>query len=122
MSFLNSEIKKRIVAPTFNQLKDGEKLIAEVIKTYPNENTCDIDYLDNDGSKVRRTGVYVRVYAKGIISWFPSKGDMVIVEKIGNSVEIVSGVSAGYYQSKGELEIKNDLMENFSEGICGNIF
>lgn len=124
MSDFLRKINKNVLSNSRRDMYNGTKVMATVLESNQKDNTCEVEYIDLTGSKQSRKGVPVRRYSESNISWFPEKGDQVIMESMGKTFEIVSQSPLTYHtKGKPHAKYKMDILTDFyGDGIGGNIF
>ena len=96
MSEIKDTIKQNIVLP---ETKDSELLrsYGRVIFSNEKENVCTVIYTNRDGIPVIKNGVPVSIGS--VDNWFPSVGDIVLLDLI-NEKPLITGRSFNNYASQ----------------------
>ena len=97
--------------------------IGKILKINEKNNTCKVQYVDNNGYYKISDNVYVKLIAPSIIGWFPKVDDIVEIQINESNVLITGPYSYDY--SKQQSLIKKDkdiLFDNIAGTIGGVIF
>ena len=120
MSF-KQKMRNELLFPAVNSGETSSRVLAKVKKVDESRNTCQIEYFDKKGKRRIDSNVPVRVSSYSVIDWFPTKGDVVVIEVFGRDAiitgepETISGVNN---RSKNTIEsdVYSDNMSCNTEG------
>ena len=107
-----SKLQQNIINPV-NISNKKEETIGIITQSNQKQNTCSVQYIDNDGNKSNKDSVPVRLYSKGIIGWFPKQDDVVVIVIKEHQLEIIGIANNGYIGSvKSQTNLKADIISD----------
>lgn len=87
-------------------------LSGRVLSTNSLSNSCEVEFVDHTGRRVKNNNVRVKTLGKGFIGWFPKKGDLVELKLMNGIYQIESMSSSGFSSYKAESKLKADIVPN----------
>ena len=110
---LKESIQNNILSPVINS-SGQENRLAIVLKSDSANNVCSIRYSDKTGNICNRENVGIRLYGNGT-DWFPSAGDMVIVEDNGSLCTVIARYVGNYSMDiRSKLQLTQDIQSDDS--------
>lgn len=110
MNAFKKKMQQNIVNPV-GETDRVYKTDGVIMSSSPELNTCTVEYTNNNGKKNTKRNVPVRIYAQGIVGWFPEPNDIVVLEGYEDNLEVISVSSTGYVGGvKSRLKLKSDVV------------
>jgi len=119
LNILKQKLKDSILLPASESRREVST-IAKVTSVNERNNTCSINYINKQGYKSNKFNVYVKIYNKNILDWFPKINDYVNIIERSDTVIIDSPCEVGYDTS---IRPMNSLRQDIhpSSSIIGGI-
>ena len=115
---IKNAIRNNIVASDALYRGSTEK-VALVKSSNEKNGTCTIEFKDFDGNKVTEKDVKVRLFAPGVIDWFPKKNDYVFIKEDLNVVMITGDANHLLTSNKSETSFDKDIFSNLVNDNTG---
>lgn len=101
------------------RLTDRIVTIGKVTKSDEINNMVSVQYVDKNGKSRNKDNVSVRLYGNGG-DWFPSVGDLVIIEESNDDMSVIARHVGNYNMDvRSKMLLKQDIYSDSGGGTSG---
>jgi hypothetical protein len=101
------------------RLTDRIVTIGKVTKSDEINNMVSVQYVDKNGKSRNKDNVPVRLYGNGG-DWFPSVGDLVIIEESNDDMSVIARHVGNYNMDvRSKMLLKQDIYSDSGGGTSG---
>lgn len=122
---MSTEISSKIkgLADPVAQRHGIYKAQALVLEAVERTNTCKVQYTRRDGTKEVAENVQVLLSNSGMIDWFPSEKDIVLVQDRDGTIFIEGPAYDNYDEIRKKIMPERDILaDTFGSFFAGSVF